>query len=297
MVYAVVIKRKESRSLILGGDMPPVVDAAFDLREATPLSLIADAFAALWPWHRRVIRVKGQVAAAPDMVVETILDERPMQAAMYDYSGRILTLSIVISLITAVLVFLSLHGLLVRPMRRMTRSMIEFRNDPEDPARTIGASERGDEVGTAQRELADMQSQLRAALRQKNRLAALGTAVSKINHDLRNILATAQLVSDRLAGSADPDVKRVVPTLVRSLDRAAALCADVLRYGRAERRLRCACRSSCTRWSTTSPSRSDCRFPTGSGSRTRSTPTSSSMPTASRCFACSSISDAMPRRP
>ena len=234
MVYAVVIKRRDSRSLMLGGGMPPVVDAAFDLRQATPLSLIADAFVALWPWHRRAIRVVGTVAAAPDMVVEAILDERPMQTAMYDYSGRILTLSIAISLITAVLVFVSLHGLLVRPMRRITQSMIEFRNDPEDPARTIAASARGDEVGIAQRELADMQSRLRAALRQKNHLAALGTAVSKINHDLRNILATAQLVSDRLAGSEDPEVKRVAPTLVRSLDRATALCANVLRYGRAE---------------------------------------------------------------
>ena len=95
-------------------------------------------------------------------------------------------------------------------------------------------SEFFNRLRSAQRELADMQSRLRTALRQKSHLAALGTAVSKINHDLRNILATAQLVSDRLAGSEDPEVKRVAPTLVRSLDRAAALCANVLRYGRAE---------------------------------------------------------------
>ncbi len=234
MVHAVVIKRRDSRSLMLGGDMPPVVNAAFNLRHATSLLLIADAFMALLPWHDRVIRVEGVVAADPDMVVEVILDEKPMQTAMHDYSGRIMTLSIVISFITAVLVYLSLHWLMVRPMRRMTQSMIEFRDDPEDPARTIDASDRSDEVGIAQRELADMQSQLRTALRQKTHLAALGTAVSKINHDLRNILATAQLVSDRLAGSGDPEVRRVAPTLVRSLDRAVALCTNTLRYGRAE---------------------------------------------------------------
>ena len=96
-----------------------------------------------------------------------IIDEKPMRAAMYDYAGRIITVSIVISLITAVLVYFSLHWLLVRPMRRMTHSMVDFRDDPEDPSRTIDMSDRSDEVGIAERELADMQSQLRAALRQK----------------------------------------------------------------------------------------------------------------------------------
>ena len=234
MVHAVVIKRPESRSFMLGGDMPPVVDAAYDLGDATPMILIADAFMALLPWHDRIIRIDGVVGADPNLVVQVIIDEKPMQAAMYDYAGRIITLSIVISLVTAVLVYLSLHWLLVRPMRRITQSMVDFRDDPEDPTRTIDLSDRSDEVGIAQRELADMQSQLRGALRQKTHLAALGTAVSKINHDLRNILATAQLVSDRLAGSEDPEVKRVAPTLVRSLDRAVALCTNTLRYGRAE---------------------------------------------------------------
>ena len=189
MVHAVVIKRTESRSLMLGGDMPPAVDAGYDLRAATPTILIADAFMALLPWQNRVIRVEGTVGSDPDVVVEVIIDEKPMQAAMYDYAGRIITLSIVISLITAVLVYFSLHWLMVRPMRRITQSMVDFRDDPEDPSRTIDLSDRSDEVGIAQRELADMQSQLRAALRQKTHLAALGTAVSKINHDLRNILA------------------------------------------------------------------------------------------------------------
>ena len=234
MVHAVVIKRLESRSLMLGGDMPPAIDADYDLRGATPTTLIADAFMALLPWHDRVIRVDGLVGADPNVVVQVILDEKPMQAAMYDYAGRIITLSIVISLITAVLVYFSLHWLMVRPMRRITQSMVDFRDDPEDPSRTIAMSDRSDEVGIAERELADMQSQLRAALRQKTHLAALGTAVAKINHDLRNILATAQLVSDRLAGSEDPEVKRVAPTWVRSLDRAVALCTNTLRYGRAE---------------------------------------------------------------
>jgi signal transduction histidine kinase len=75
---------------------------------------------------------------------------------------------------------------------------------------------------------------VRAALRQKARLAALGSAITKINHDLRNILATARLVSDRLADSSDPKVQRMAPTLVGSIDRAVTLCEQTLAYARDE---------------------------------------------------------------
>ena len=79
-----------------------------------------------------------------------------------------------------------------------------------------------------------MQKQLSGTLRQKNHLAALGLAVSKINHDLRNILANAQLISDRLGTIEDPTVQRLTPRLIGSLDRAIRLCSDTLHYGRAK---------------------------------------------------------------
>ena len=66
------------------------------------------------------------------------------------------------------------------------------------------------------------------ALAEKTRLAALGAAMSRIGHDLRNILATAVLISDRLEGSADPRVRRVAPRLVETLDRAVRLCGETL---------------------------------------------------------------------
>src|SRR6185312_7960210 len=94
------------------------------------------------------------------------------------------------------------------------------------------ATTRTDELGVAEHELADMQAKLRAALQQKTRLAALGTAVTKINHDLRNILSTAQLVADRLAGSDNPEVKRVTPTLLAAIDRAIDLCSKTLTFAR-----------------------------------------------------------------
>ncbi len=231
---AVILKRTESRTLILSEDMPPEVDAMFDLRGATPMELIGDAFGTLMA-APRVIRVVGQVPRDPALIVEVLLEEAPMRAAMYDYSRRILILSVVISLITATLVYVSLQLLMVRPMRRITESMMAFHAAPENAASDIVPSGRSDEIGMAQRELAQMQSDLRAAFTQRERLAALGAAVSKISHDLRNILATAQLVSDRLAASADPEVQRITPTLIGSIDRAINLCARTLSFGRADK--------------------------------------------------------------
>src|SRR5690606_34201140 len=77
---------------------------------------------------------------------------------------------------------------------------------------------------------------LRAALASRARLAALGEAVAKINHDLRNMLTSAQVASERLAQSGalsgDPGVARALPRLERALDRAVALASNVLNYGK-----------------------------------------------------------------
>jgi signal transduction histidine kinase len=162
--------------------------------------------------------------------IELVLHEGPLRDAMIAFGWRILGLSIVISLITATLVFLALQWLMVLPMRRITENMIAFREEPEDANRVIAATSRRDEIGTAQRELAGMQSRLRATLTQRAHLAALGAAVAKINHDLRGILASALLLSDRLAHIDDPEVRRVTPTLFSSIQRAVDLCSRTLDF-------------------------------------------------------------------
>jgi signal transduction histidine kinase len=141
-----------------------------------------------------------------------------------------LVVSFVIALITAGLVFVTLRWLLVRPMVRLTASVTAFRKDPEDPRAQIVPSARRDEIGHIERELAHMQEGLLAALRQRARLAQLGGAMAKINHDLRNILASAQLVSDTVSMSDDPKVKRVAPTLLGAIDRAIALCSHTITF-------------------------------------------------------------------
>jgi len=228
--YAIILTKPNRKMLILSNHMPPKVDVTYDLRKGNFMMWIEDAFETLAQDKNRVMRVIGTSPKDPNVAVEVLLDETPMREAMYGYSARILQLSIVISLFTASLVYMSLQWLIVRPMRRITASMTAFREAPEDESRTIVPSRREDEIGVAQRELAAMQRDLRAALQQKTRLATLGAAVAKINHDLRNSLATAVLVSDRLADIDDPEVKQVTPRLYEAIDRAVTLCSQTLNY-------------------------------------------------------------------
>jgi len=228
-----VQRRSSSQTLMLKRGEPPDDPVIVDLRHGSVLDHAMDAMAALRP-RDRVLLVIGEREEPETVQVDLLMSEKLLRAAMLDYSVRILSLSIAISVFTATLVYATLQALFVRPMRRIGANMVQFRQAPEDPARTIGPTERPDEIGMVQRELAQLQTEVRNALKQKNRLAALGTAVAKVNHDLRNILATADLVSTRLERSNDPEVRRIAPTLLGSIGRAIALCTRTLAYGRAE---------------------------------------------------------------
>ena len=232
-VKAVAVKRANSRRLILEEDMPAEIDAAYDLRGAAWPVLIADAMMVFAEADDRVIRVVGKPSFGDEQFIEVVMEEAPLRAAMLRYGLDILGLSILISIITAALVYLTLHLLLVKPMMRLTRDMVRFSERPEDPSRIVVPSGRSDEIGTAERELAAMQTELAGMLSQRNRLAALGLAVSKISHDLRNMLSSAQLLSDRLRSVKDERVQQLVPKLIASLDRAIRLCARTLDFGQA----------------------------------------------------------------
>ena len=229
---AIVIAKPHEVRRVLSADMPPNADAVYDLRAATFVGLIADAFMALGEADNRVLRIVGRSPKQDGVTVEVLLHEAPMRMAMIDFSWRILALSLFISFLTACAVYLALQWLMVRPLRRLTENMMAFRDAPEDQRNVVPTSSRTDEIGIVTRELAGMEDAVRTALRQKARLAALGGAITKINHDLRNILATARLVSDRLADSSDPKVQRLAPTLVGSIDRAVTLCEQTLDYAR-----------------------------------------------------------------
>ena len=230
---AVAIKMGQQRRLLASANLPASIDHDVDTRSMTAWDAITGSLQMLLESGNQTIRIIGPAPAGAQFL-ETVVDERPLRQSMYRFSRNLLLVGLGIGVLTATLVYVALHFLFVRPMRRLTASMVGFHEDPESAARIIVPSQRGDEIGVAERELSAMQRDLVSMLNQKSRLAALGLAVSKINHDLRNLLASSQLLSDQLATVPDPRVQRFAPKLMRSLERAIAFCQSTLSYGRAQ---------------------------------------------------------------
>lgn len=233
-VYNVVLRRDEVRQLVLSSAIPGPVAATYDLRESPSWALIRDAMSVLFTSGNQIIRVIGDPVRQAGLLIEVTMETAPLRTAMIEYGLRILALSAVISILTAGLLFFAVRRLLVSPIRRVVDHMSAYADAPEDARRVIEPKAGVLELREAETALKAMQLQLTGALRQKDRLAQLGSAVAKISHDLRNILTTAQLLADRMEVSRDPAVKRAAPKLVASISRAVNLCESTLAFGKAE---------------------------------------------------------------
>lgn len=230
---AIVVRQGGESRLIARSSMPPSVNVTVDLDNWTALGAVRDAVTALFTTENRSLRLISSMSSR-DGNLELLLREAPLVDAMRIYARNVALISLAIGLITAALVFLTINALIIRPVRTLSRNMVEFAEDPEDASRILVPTVRSDEMGVAEQQLAGMQGRLHDTLRQQRRLADLGLAVSKINHDLRNILASAQLFSDRLASVDDPMVQKFAPRILRALDRAADYTQSVMAYGKAQ---------------------------------------------------------------
>src|ERR1043166_8679547 len=181
---AVALKMDNTRHLLAIASPLSSVPREFDMRNTTAYEAIVDAFGTLLSRDNDLMRVVGPAPMGGDFV-EIVMPETPLRRAML----------------------------------RITASMIASRANRESADNVMRASSRHDEIGVAERGLAGMQADIASMLHQKSHLAALGLAVSKINHDLRNLLASAQLFSDRLSSIADPTVQRFAPKLMAALER------------------------------------------------------------------------------
>ncbi|MDU8912243.1 HAMP domain-containing sensor histidine kinase [Aestuariicoccus sp. MJ-SS9] len=233
-VFNVVLRRDEARQLVLSSPMPGRIGGSYDLRDAGALELIRDAMIRLATPEPEVIRIIGNPLRDAGLLIEVTMDTADLRTAMIDYGLRILVLSAVISVITALLLFLAVRVLLVKPIKGVVGHMQSYSAAPEDAHRIIQPSASVRELREAEEALQSLQTQLTQALKQKERLAQLGGAVARVSHDLRNILTSAQLFTDRIEMSEDPTVKRMAPKLVNSITRAVSLCESTLAFGRAE---------------------------------------------------------------
>ncbi len=233
-VFNVALRRDEVRQLMLSSTMPQPITATFDLRDASAVVLIRDALSRLVTPENEVIRVIGSPVRQAGLLIEITMETGGLRMAMIDYGVRILILSAVISIFTAVLLFLAVRAFLVRPIKGLVGYMQSYAAAPEDARHIIKPKAGVLELREAEEALQSLQTELTQALKQKERLAQLGGAVAKVSHDLRNILTSAQLFTDRIESSEDPLVRRMAPKLVNSITRAVSLCESTLAFGRAE---------------------------------------------------------------
>ncbi len=233
-VFNVVLRRDEMRQLMLSSPMPQPISATYDLRDVGAVTLISDAVKRLFTPENQMIRVIGEPVRKAGLLIEVTMETAGLRMAMIDYGLRILLLSAVISVFTAVLLFAAVRRFLVRPIKGVVGYMQRYAAAPEDARGIIQPSAGVTELREAEEALRQLQIELTHALKQKERLAQLGSAVAKISHDLRNILTSAQLFTDRIEASEDPTVRRLAPKLVNSITRAVSLCESTLAFGRAE---------------------------------------------------------------
>jgi len=233
-VEIVAISNDNTRRLVFSGPRQIRAPYLVDLRGGVGLDLLAPFRTLFSPPDSRM-----RVMAAPRFrssidFVEFVAPDAELKKALVGYLWRVILIIAFVSATAGVLVYLTLNFFLVRPMQRITYAMERFRADPDDPRARVPLSGRRDEIGRAESELDLMQADLRAALNSRARLAALGEAVAKINHDLKNMLTSAQIASERLAALKDPKVTQALPRLERALDRAVKLASGVLTYGKSQ---------------------------------------------------------------
>ncbi|MEO0676684.1 MAG: HAMP domain-containing sensor histidine kinase [Pseudomonadota bacterium] len=233
-VYNVVLRRDEARQLVLSSPIIQPIHATYDLRDPTAWELIRDAFICLFDTQERVIRVIGNPTQEAGLLIEITMGTQELRNAMINYGLTILALSAAISIFTAVLLFFAVQRLLVKPIQGVVGAMRRYSRAPEDARNIISPGAGVIELRQAEDALLQLQTDLTSSLKQKDRLAQLGEAVAKVNHDLRNILTSAQLFTDRIETSEDPLVKRLAPKLVNSITRAVSLCEATLTFGKAD---------------------------------------------------------------
>ncbi len=232
---SIAIKNHDARLVLAAAGSPQPPDVHYDTRNPTLFEQIAAAFDTLMARQARSIAVVGHAPLGGEYL-EILIDEAPMRDAMWSYSLNVLLLSLTISCIVAFLAVVAINIMVLRPVRHLTTSITQFGRNPEASEWVIEPSGRSHEIGVAEDALAVMQRDLLRELNRKKRLAALGLAVAKINHDMRNMLSSAQLLSDRLVETSDPIGQRIAPKLVATLDRAISFCQSTLVYGRAVER-------------------------------------------------------------
>ena len=229
-----IVYRREGQSQLIELENTPMPREAItvDMRVRDPATLIIGALDTLLLGGDRMLRIVGEEEGQQQSTVEVLMPEAPLRAELLVYSRNLFILSLILAIITSAVLYVFVSRILIAPIRRLTGNMMNYREAPENATLIVSPTARRDEIGVMEQELAAMETDIFSMLRQRRHLADLGLAVAKINHDLRNTLTSAQLLSDQVATLDDPKVQRLAPRLVQSIDKAIGFAQSVLDYGR-----------------------------------------------------------------
>jgi len=229
-----IVYRRDGQSQIieLENAETPREAVTADMRARDPATQMLGALDTLFAGNGRTLRIVGEETGQQERIIEVLMPEAPLKAELLVYSRNLLALSLILAIITSAVLYVLVSRILIAPIRRLTGNLVGFRQAPENASLIVSPTSRRDEIGMMEQELAAMETDIFSMLRQRRHLADLGLAVAKINHDLRNTLTSAQLLSDQVATLDDPKVQRLAPRLVHSIDKAVAFAQSVLDYGR-----------------------------------------------------------------
>ncbi len=226
---SIAVKLPNGHRLVASSGTDPHVDETYEVGDGPIVDGNQATFRTLFAEPGSVIRIVGRVPS-DGALVDVTIDQTPLIDALWRISRNFLTLSLIVSAVVTCVLWAALWWMVIRPVRRLTSSIMAFGERPQEKPIDVGRM-RNDEIGRAETALAAMQGSLARELSQRKRLAELGMAVARINHDLRNMLSAAQLISDRLTTIRDPLAQRLAPRLVATLDRAILFCQSTLTYG------------------------------------------------------------------
>lgn len=232
-VELIAIRKDDTSRLVAAVPNLLPIDGQVDLSEVTEWGSIKDAVKLLLNPSPQTLRVIDDIDESRARI-EIVVNTKDLREAMLQYLTYMTVIALIISAIIGALTFGTLNRLFVTPIRRLIDGMQHFSEQPDDPSRIYKPSSGKDEMAQASNHLFQMQLKLHYALKQQRNLAELGMAVSKINHDMRNILSSAQLMSDSLTDVSDPFVKSFAPRLIRTLDRAVRYTEELISFGQAK---------------------------------------------------------------
>ena len=204
--YRLVSLAAHDASLVIpDADPEDAPMTGFDLRSPSLLDGIAGVSQLLLDPDIMTLRVTGLGPAGESEV--TLKADRFHAAVRMTFMAWLSGATVLIfAALTALRLFMRRHY--SAPLQALIDTITEFSDDPTVATPIPEEMTRSREFSAAAEALDTLQHNTLLALRQRERLADIGEAVAKINHDIRNVLSSATLVADTILASEDPRVRR-----------------------------------------------------------------------------------------